>query len=88
MTISPKRDNFGRSEDVRMHRLFNPETRQYLHLSGKGETPDVGLSWLGYQHQADTLRARALADSKPWPYRRRPRDVIAPKVPGFDEVSV
>lgn len=87
MTISPERDNFGRSEDPRMHRLWNPVTKQYLHLSANGETPDVAQSWLGFQHQAHTQRARAIADSKPWPYVRRARYQVEQKVPSFEQAE-
>jgi hypothetical protein len=87
MTAQPKRDNFGRSEDARMHRLWNPGTRRYLHMAADRETDDINLSWLGYQHQSDTLRDRALADSKPWPCRRRSRDVAKVDVPRFDQVE-
>ena len=87
MTTQPKRDNFGTHEDARMHRLWNPQTRRYLHLSATCETDDINLSWLGYAHQADTLRARALADSKPWPYVRRSRNVAQVAVPTFDQVE-
>lgn len=87
MTAQPKRDSFGAQEDARMHRLWNPQTRRYLHLSGASETPDVALSWLGYAHQADTLRSRTLADSKLWPYVRRSRNVARVAVPTFDQVE-
>lgn len=83
MPVSEKKDSFGKSVDHRMHRLWNPGTQRYLHLSGDRETEDVGLSWLGYAHQAATLRERAKADGKPWPYRRRSRDTPQEAVPTF-----
>lgn len=61
-------------EDPRMHRLWNPETRCYLHLSGAGETPDVNLSWIGFAYQAETLRQRAATRGEDWPYVRRGRN--------------
>lgn len=61
-------------EDPRMHRLWNPETRCYLHLSAAGETPDVNLSWIGFAYQAETLRQRVAARSEAWPYVRRGRN--------------
>lgn len=88
MTVQPTRNRFNSSEDTRMHRLWNPETRQYLHLSATGETPDVALSWLGYAHQADTLRDRALDRGEPWPYRRRSRYADQVTVPTFDDAEV
>lgn len=87
MTVEPKRNSFGAHEDARMHRLWNPETKQYLHLSGAGETPDVALSWLGYAHQADTLRTRARTRGDEWPYRRRARNVAQMAVPTFDQAD-
>jgi hypothetical protein len=88
MTVEPIRNAFNSHEDTRMHRLWNQQTRRYLHLSGTGETPDVALSWLGYAHQADMLRARTLADSKPWPYVRRSRNAAQVAVPSFDQVEL
>lgn len=87
MTTQPKRTAFQAAEDTRMHRLWNPQTRRYLHMAADRETDDINLSWLGYQHQADTLRARALADSKPWPYVRRSRNVARVTVATFDQVE-
>lgn len=54
------------------HRLWNPETRQYLHLSGEGETPDTFYSWSGYPHQARTLERRATERGETWPYVEAP----------------
>lgn len=88
MTVQPNRNGFAAHENPRMHRLWNPSTKRYLHLSGTGETDDINLSWLGHPHQADTLRNRALADSKPWPYRRRSRNVAQVAVPSFDEAEL
>lgn len=88
MTVQPTRNSFNSSEDTRMHRLWNPETRQYLHLSATGETPDVNMSWLGYAHQADTLRNRALARGDDWPYRHRSRYADQVTVPTFDDAEV
>lgn len=87
MTTQPKRTAFQAHEDARMHRLWNPQTRRYLHMAADRETDDINLSWLGYAHQADTLRARALADSKPWPYVRRSRNRAQVAVPTFDQVE-
>lgn len=61
-------------EDQRMHRLWNPKTRCYLHLSGAGETDDVSLSWLGFAYQADTLRQRAKVRGEAWAYQRTQRN--------------
>lgn len=54
------------------HRLFNPITRQYLHLSGQGETPNTFYSWSGYPHQARTLEQRAAERGEDWPYIEAP----------------
>lgn len=69
MSISPLKTQ----EDPRMHRLWNPATRCYLHLSGAGETRNVNFSWIGFAYQADTLRQRAAARGEAWPYVRRGR---------------
>lgn len=69
MTLKP----FTSKEDPRMHRLWNPETRRYLHLSGRGETDDVTWSWLGFHYQSEALRDRALLLGDDWPYVRRAR---------------
>lgn len=61
-------------EDPRMHRLWNPETRCYLHMSGAGETRDVNFSWIGFAYQADALRQRAAIRGEGWPYVRRSRN--------------
>lgn len=70
MSISPLKTQ----EDPRMHRLLNPATRCYLHLSGAGETRNVNFSWIGFAYQADTLRQRAAARGEAWPYVRRGRN--------------
>lgn len=57
-----------RVHDPRMVRLKNPETRRFLHLSGEGETDGETYAWLGYRHQADTLRDRAAVRGEAWPY--------------------
>lgn len=54
------------------HRLWNPETRKYLHLSGQGETPGTVYSWSGFPHQARTLERRAADRGDDWPYIEAP----------------
>lgn len=54
----------------RMIRLKDMSTRQYLHLSGSGTTRDIDQAWLGYIHQADTLRKRAVTRGDPWPFTK------------------
>lgn len=49
-------------------RLWNPETRMYLHMSGTGETRDVNYSWRGFVRQAEALRERAAVVGNQWPY--------------------
>lgn len=66
------------AEQIRMHRvkygqrpearLWNPETLQYLHFSGKGETQISAYSWVGFIYQADELERRAKVRGEPWPY--------------------
>ena len=67
-------DRIRNAEDPRMVRLWNRETKSYLHLSGKGETTDVNHSWLGFSYQADALRQRAAIRGEGWPYVRRSRN--------------
>lgn len=68
------------AEDPRMVRLWNRDTKSYLHLSGQGETTDVNHSWLGFAHQTDALRQRASARAEGWPYVRRSRnDHLSPE---------
>lgn len=69
-----KPEPYTDKQDPRMHRLWNPETKCYLHLSGAGETSAPDCSWLGYAYQADNLRQRASARGEPWPYVRRHRN--------------
>ena len=57
-----------------MVRLVIAETGAFLHLSGKGTTTDVTWSWLGYLHQAETLRRRAEAQDEDWPFVAVHRD--------------
>lgn len=49
-------------------RLRNPHTGELLHMSGQGITCSTTWSWLGFRHQAETLRARALARGEDWPF--------------------
>ncbi len=49
-------------------RLWNPTTRQYLHLSGESEVRSADWSWSGFKHQAETLERRAKARGEDWPY--------------------
>ena len=86
MTTQPNRNGFNAAEDTRMHRLWNPQTRRYLHLSGEGETPNVDLSWLGYAHQARALREQFCNRGDHWPYRWRARNAGKVDVPSFEDV--
>lgn len=63
-----ERMHFARLNQQYRVRLFNPETRQYLHLSGTGETKGTDYSWCGWRHQAARLKAAAKRDGAPWPY--------------------
>jgi hypothetical protein len=59
-----------------MIRLRDPETGAFLHLSGQGATTNTGESWLGFRHQAETLRQRAIARGDAWPFRPVHRDLL------------
>ena len=50
-------------------RLINPETQEFLHMSGQGVTKDVTWSWLGYHYQAETLRRNATTRGEIWPFQ-------------------
>jgi len=55
--------------DARLIRLWNPETRRYLHLSADMETDGTSYAWFGYRHQANALRDRAAVRGDDWPYQ-------------------
>lgn len=66
-------ENTGpRDKRAYMRRLYNHETRQYLHLSGKGETKGTFYAWSGTRDQALTLRERAKVRGEPFPYKLAP----------------
>lgn len=68
-----------------MVRLFNPVSGNYLHLSASGETGDFSLSWLGFKHQAETLRKQAENRGEDWPFKIIRRDVSDPELPSLNE---
>lgn len=49
-------------------RLWDPATGLYLHLSGQGMTCGTAWAWLGFLHQANTLRKRARTRGDDWPF--------------------
>ncbi len=59
-------------------RLRNPITREFLHLSGRANTKDISQAWLGFQHQAETLRQRAAEQGDEWPYVIIHRAILEP----------
>lgn len=63
-----ERAHFARLNGRKQLRIYNPETRAYLHLSGAGETKGTDYAWCGTQHQAETLAAHARETGKDWPY--------------------
>lgn len=65
-----------KGQGTRMIRLRDPLTGDLLHLSGQGTTRDVNHSWLGLRHQADTLRQRAAAQGRAWPFVPVHRDLL------------
>lgn len=52
-------------------RLYNPNTRKYLHQSGKGETKKF-WAWRGLRKQAQILKERAKIQGEDWPYKYEP----------------
>lgn len=83
MSVTPYSDR----EDPRMHRLWNPETEHYLHMSGKGETANPDHSWLGFASQAAVLRDRAKTSGESWPYIRVSRNAHIDEPIGGDHGS-
>ncbi len=59
-------------------RLRDPKTGNLLHLSGAGTTTDTTWSWLGYRHQAKTLRTRATTKGEDWPFVPVHRKLLDP----------
>jgi hypothetical protein len=49
-------------------RLWNPQTRKYLHASGSGEVQSEVYAWRGFYRQADVLMQRAQIRGDEWPY--------------------
>ena len=46
--------------------MLKSEGMNYLHFSGKGETPLRDYAWSGTKQQAATLEARTKESGKPW----------------------
>lgn len=72
-TLPPVSRSAVRLPDPRLIRLWNPETKQFLHMSGEIETPNETYAWLGHKIEARILRERALKAGKAWPYKARLR---------------
>ena len=49
-------------------RFRDPNTKQYLHLSGRGFTRGTDYAWIGTRAQARALRDQALAEDREWPF--------------------
>lgn len=71
---NPNIRKFAIMQSKGMVRLHDPNTGNFLHLSGTGTTPDIGQSWMGHKHQADTLKQRAKIRGDDWPFQKVPRD--------------
>lgn len=56
--------------DDGMVRLRDPNSRQYLHLSGTGLTRGKDYSWIGTRAQASALKKLAKASGNDWPFRK------------------
>lgn len=57
-------------------RLFDPESRYYLHMSGQGLAKGSTWAWRGHRYQAHALRCRALTAGEDWPFVTIPADEI------------
>ena len=73
---NPRDRSFEIMVSKSMVRLRNPATKAFLHMSGNGTTPGTHWSWLGYLHQAKTLRKRAKARGELWPFEPVDRDFL------------
>lgn len=71
---NPSKRGFEIMQSKSKVRLRDPSTGEFLHLSGTGMTPSVYQSWLGFIHQANTLKQRATARGEGWPFIQVPRD--------------
>ena len=60
-----------------MIRLRDPDTGEFLHLSGAGTTRDISFSWIGLQSQAVELQRRAMAAGEDFPFHAVHRAVLA-----------
>lgn len=49
--------------------LVDDGTGDFLHLSGSGRTRNPDWAWLGFKHQAETLKQRAKASGSDFPFR-------------------
>lgn len=75
---NPKERNFAILLSKDMIRLRDPNTGDFLHLSGKGTTADTAQSWLGFRHQAATLQERAVTRGEDWPFEPVHRTLLEP----------
>lgn len=74
MKANPTQRAFAVMQSKSKVRLRDPSTGAFLHLSGTGTTQTIEQSWLGHAHQADTLKRRATAQGKAWPFLKVARD--------------
>ncbi|MEO0485301.1 MAG: hypothetical protein AAF092_05260 [Pseudomonadota bacterium] len=57
-------------------RLRDPDTGRLLHMSGHGTTDSARYAWLGFLHQAETLKEHAETRGEVWPFQPVPRALI------------
>lgn len=72
-----KRDR--NAAQVQVH-LFDPESRDYLHMSGQGLARGSTWSWRGHRYQANALRRRALNAGQSWPFITVPADEVTASI--------
>lgn len=66
--FKPGATNQHHLHEMHAHRLYNPHTKQFLHMSGHGETDNLVYSWSGFQRQSASLKSNAKARGAEWPY--------------------
>lgn len=65
------RTSNGAPQNQRRHmrRLYDPEAKVYLHMSGQGTTQTEEWAWMGLPSQAAVLKERAETRGEAWPFQ-------------------
>lgn len=57
------------STSSRHVRFKNPDTNEYLHLSGAGVTKGTAYAWIGTKEQGRRLREQTTNRGDEWPFK-------------------